>query len=103
MSKPVSVNVNTFGKSNIKLSDSEISNIIINNFDLSPYSIQEEFNLRKPIYSNSACYGNFGRIPKIVNKVFESPYNGKTEILVELFPWEKLDLIDKMKRLFKYE
>ena len=103
MSKPVSVNVNTFGKSNIKLSDSEISNIIINNFDLSPYSIQEEFNLRKPIYSNSACYGHFGRIPKIVNKVFESPYNGKTEILVELFPWEKLDLIDKMKRLFKYE
>ena len=101
ISSPVSVNVNTFGKSKIKYNDAEIGNIISKNFDLSPYGIQKTLKLRNPIYKETACYGHFGRTPKKIKKVFESPYNGKITKEVELFSWEKLDLVSKLKKIFK--
>ena len=100
LSHPVSVNVNTFGKSKINFSDAQIAQVISKNFDLSTYNIQKTLKLRDPIYKETASYGHFGRKPIKVLKIFESPYNGRVEKKVELFTWEKLDLIKKMKELF---
>ena len=100
LSNPVSININTFGKSNLKLKDSEIGKILKNKFDLSPFGIQEKLNLRDPIYKESASYGHFGRLSQNVTKIFNSPYNGLVKKEVELFPWEKLDLIAKIKKIF---
>ena len=98
---PVSINVNTFGTSKVKHNDSEISDMISKNFDFSPYNIQETLNLRQPIFTETASYGHFGRVPIIKNKVFLSPYNGEIEKVVELFTWEKLDLVSKIKNIFR--
>ena len=101
VSEPVSIYINTFNGCKLKMSDSQISEVLINNFKLTPYSIQEKLKLRDPIYKETASYGHFGRKPKIVEKTFESPYNGVVKKKVELFPWEKLDLIDDLKKIFK--
>ena len=65
-----------------------------------PYAIETRLKLRNPIYSETAAYGHMGREPKTLVKVFESPYNGKVAREVELFTWEKLDLVDQFKNLF---
>ena len=101
LKNPVSININTFGKSKINLSDSEIALIVKQNFDLSPYKIQEELKLRNPIFKETAVYGHFGRDPQKVKKIFSSPYNGKKEIEVELFSWEKLNIVKKIKDIFE--
>jgi S-adenosylmethionine synthetase len=98
--KPTSIFVDTYGRSNVKLTDGAIAKKVEQLFDMRPYAIEERLKLRNPIYLESAAYGHMGKDPKMVTKVFESPYNGKIEKTVELFTWEKLDMVDKVKAAF---
>ncbi len=98
---PTSIFVDTYGTSNVDLTDSEIAKKLETLFDLTPYGIEQRLKLRTPIYAETASYGHMGRIPKKVKKVFESPYNGKIVHEVELFPWEKLDAVSLLHSSFK--
>ncbi len=98
--KPTSIYVDTFGTSKVAISDGEIAKKIAELFDMRPFAIEERLKLRNPIYLETAAYGHMGKTPKKVTKVFESPYNGRIEKEVELFTWEKLDMIDKVKSVF---
>ncbi len=100
VARPVSICVNTFGKSHVKMSDSEIAEKIGDIFDMRPKAIEERLQLRKPIYAETASYGHFGRKPQKMTKHFTSRYEGNKDIEVELFTWEKLDYIDKVKSAF---
>jgi S-adenosylmethionine synthetase len=100
VAKPTSLCVNTYGKANVKMTDGEISNLIMKLFDLRPVAIEERLQLRNPIYFETAAYGHMGKTPKTVTKVFESPYNGRIEKEVTLFTWERLDAVDEVKRAF---
>ena len=101
VAKPMGIYVNTFGTSNCKMSDSEISNIITNNIGMTPYDIENRLKLRNPIYLDTASYGHMGRKPSVIKKEFSS-LDGKSKSFdVEIFTWEKLDMIDKIKELIK--
>jgi len=65
-----------------------------------PFAIEARLKLRNPIYLETAAYGHMGKTPRIVKKVFASPYNGRIETEVELFTWEKLDMVDEVKKAF---
>ncbi len=98
--EPTSIFVDTYGTSKLNLSDGEIAQKVSALFDMRPFAIEERLKLRSPIYLESAAYGHMGKEPKTVTKVFESPYNGKVEMEVELFTWEKLDTVDQVKAAF---
>ena len=100
VAKPVGVYVETRGTAIAGLSDSAISEKIQAIFDLRPAAIEQRLKLRNPIYRETAAYGHMGRQPQKVTKVFESPYNGRIEVEVELFTWEKLDYVDQIKKAF---
>ncbi len=100
VAEPVGVFVDTYGKSNIDLSDGEIANKIKEIFDLRPAAIEQRLKLRNPIYLETAAYGHMGRKPQTIKKVYKSTYFGDKEIEVELFTWEKLDYVDKIKSAF---
>jgi S-adenosylmethionine synthetase len=100
VAKPVGVYVETKGTALPELTDSLISDKIQEIFDLRPAAIEQRLKLRNPIYRETAAYGHMGRQPQTVTKVFESPYNGRIETQVELFTWEKLDYVDKIKSVF---
>ncbi|HND96561.1 MAG: methionine adenosyltransferase [Chitinophagaceae bacterium] len=100
VAKPTSINVNTFGTANVNLTDGQISRIVENLFDMRPYFIEQRFKLRNPIYSETAAYGHMGRKPQIVEKTFVSPDGKKVTKKVELFTWEKLDYVNKVKKAF---
>ena len=99
VSKPMAVYVNTNGTSKVKFSDSEISKIVSNLFDLRPYFIEQRLKLRSPIYQETAAYGHMGRKPEIKKKNFISTSGELKEFEVELFTWEKLDYVNKIKVL----
>ena len=99
ISKPIGVYVNTYNTSKVKKSDSEIAEIVINLFDLRPYFIEKRLKLRNPIYRETASYGHMGRKPEIVTKNFISSTGDFKEIEVELFTWERLDYVEKIKEL----
>lgn len=99
--EPLSLFVNTYGTAKIDHTDSEIADQLKATFSFTPYAIESRLKLRNPIYSETAAYGHMGREPKTLVKVFESPYNGKVAREVELFTWEKLDLVNDLKTLFK--
>jgi len=101
VAKPMNIFVNTYGKSNVSISDSEIAVKVEELFDMRPKAIEERLKLRNPIYEETAAYGHMGREPKKVIKKFESPYFDNIEIEVELFTWEKLDYVEKVKAAFK--
>ena len=101
VSSPTSILVDTYGKSKVSFSDSEISEKLSKIFDLTPYGIEERLKLRNPIYSETAAYGHMGRLPQKLIKTFDSPYSGKVSKEVELFTWEKLDYINKIKKTFQ--
>ena len=101
VAKPVALYVNTYGTSKVDLSDGDISEILLDLFDLRPYSIEKLFDLRKPIYLETASYGHMGRKPQKVKKSFINSENKLVEFDLELFKWEKLDFVDKLKKLFK--
>ena len=101
IAEPVALYVNTYYTSRINFSDGDISEMLIGLFDLRPYSIEKLFDLRKPIYLETAAYGHMGREPKKVKKTFVNSENKFVEFDLELFNWEKLDYVDKIKKLFK--
>jgi len=99
--KPISVNVNTFGKNNVKLSDGEIAKKISTMFDLSPRAIERELKLRNPIYFETASYGHMGRTPQKVKKEFSSRYmKDPIRMEVELFTWEALNHVETIRKEF---
>ena len=100
VAEPLNLYINTYGKSNVKLSDSEIANRISTLFDMRPKAIEERLKLRNPIYSETASYGHMGRTPQVVTKQFGSRYEETKTIEVELFTWEKLDYVGAIKKLF---
>lgn len=100
VAKPVSIYVNTYGHSNIDATDGEIAAKIANLYDLSPKGIENRLKLRQPIFSETAAYGHVGRKYETVEKVFTSRYHETKKIPVELFTWEKLDLVDRIKEIF---
>ena len=101
IAEPVAFYVNTFNSSKINFSDGDISEMLFSLFDLRPYSIEKLFDLRKPIYLETAAYGHMGRKPQKVKKTFVNSENKFVEFDLELFKWEKLDYVDKIKKLFK--
>ncbi len=100
VAKPTSINVNTFGSAKVNMNDGEISRVVESIFDMRPYFIEKRLKLRNPIYSETAAYGHMGREPKIVEKTFVSPDGKKVTKKVELFTWEKLDYVGKVKKAF---
>ena len=101
VAKPMNIFVNIFGRANVKMTDGEIAEKIWNLFDMRPKAIEERLKLRNPIYLETASYGHMGRKPQVVTKTFTSRYNPEPTICeVELFTWEKLDYVDKVKEAF---
>lgn len=101
VNKPMNIFVNTFGRSNVKISDGEIADKIWELFDMRPKAIEDRLKLRHPIYLETASYGHMGRTPQTVRKTFHSRYNAEPVVCdVELFTWEKLDYTDKVKAAF---
>ena len=100
VAKPTSIAINTYGTAKVGLSDGEIAKQVYDLFDLTPYAIEQRLKLRNPIYTETAAYGHMGRQPQTVTKKFSSPYNGEITKEVELFTWEKLDHVEKVKAQF---
>ena len=97
---PLSIFVNNFGKKKVNFTDAEIAEKVGQIFTLRPYAIEQRLKLRNPIYEETAAYGHMGRKPEIKVKHFESKYAGDKDIEVELFTWEKLDYVDRVKEAF---
>ena len=95
------INVNTYGTGKVNMSDSEIAKIVEGLFDMRPYFIEQRLKLRSPIYSETAAYGHMGRKNEKVKKTFKSPEGKVVKLEVELFTWEKLNYVDKVKKAFK--
>ncbi len=100
VAEPVSLYVNTRNSANVAMSDAEISEIVKNLFDMRPNAIEKRLKLRAPIYQETASYGHVGREPRKVTKTFESKYEPTKTIEVELFTWEKLDMVDTIRKAF---
>lgn len=100
VAQPTSINVNTYGTSNVKMNDAEIAEKVSTIFDMRPYFIENRLKLRNPIYSETAAYGHMGRNPQLVEKTFVSPDGKIVKRKVELFTWEKLDYVGKVKKAF---
>ena len=101
VAKPMGIFLNTFGTSKLSLSDSELAKVVEEIFDMRPYFIEKRLKLRNPIYTETAAYGHMGRKSKTVSKTFNSPNGESKTIVVELFTWEKLDMVDKIKSKIK--
>lgn len=100
VAQPTSINVNTFGTAKVQLTDGQIGKIVESIFDMRPYFIEQRLKLRTPMYSETAAYGHMGRKNEVVTKEFTLP-NGKVKkVKVELFTWEKLDYVTKVKKAF---
>ncbi|MEG0505840.1 MAG: methionine adenosyltransferase domain-containing protein, partial [Raoultibacter sp.] len=100
VARPINIYVNTYGRSNVSISDGEIAKVIEDLFDLRPKAIEDRLKLRNPIYQETAAYGHMGREPQTIVKRFKSRYEGNKDVEVELFTWEKLDYVDKVKAAF---
>jgi S-adenosylmethionine synthetase len=100
VAKPMNIYVNTYGRSCVKMSDSEIAKKIEELFDLRPKDIERTLKLRQPMYLETAAYGHMGRQSETVKKTFTSHYHETKTIDVELFTWEKLDRVDDIRRAF---
>ncbi|WNM20018.1 methionine adenosyltransferase [Flavobacterium capsici] len=100
VAKPTSINVNTYGTAKVNMTDGEISKVVETIFDMRPYFIEQRLKLRNPIYSETAAYGHMGRKPETVSKTFQLPNGAPKTVIVELFTWEKLDFVDKIKTAF---
>ena len=103
VAEPVSIYVNTYGTSHVNLADGEIARQIKHLFDLRPRAIEERLKLRAPIYEETAAYGHMGRQPRRITKTFHSKYNKTISCEVELFTWEKLDYVDRIREAFHIE
>ena len=102
VARPMGIYINTYGTAKVSLNDGEIARKVEQIFDMRPYAIEQRLKLRNPIYSETAAYGHMGRKNEIVTKVFEGTDGTKLELQVELFTWEKLDFVDKVKESFGF-
>ena len=100
VAKPVSICVNTYGKSRVNMTDGEIADMVGKLFDLRPKAIERKLKLRQPIFSETAAYGHVGRQYEVKEKTFPSRYHETKVMKVELFTWEKLDMVDTIKKAF---
>jgi S-adenosylmethionine synthetase len=100
VAEPVSLYINTYGKSKVAISDAEIAERVLKIFDMRPYAIEQRLKLRNPIYAETASYGHMGRTPRTVTKCYETRYEPYRCYEVELFTWEKLDFVEKVKAEF---
>lgn len=100
VAKPMGIYINTYGTSKVGKTDGEIAKIVEELFDMRPYFIEQRLKLRNPIYSETAAYGHMGRKPETVTKTFRTPNGEEKVVTVELFTWEKLDFVDKVKAAF---
>lgn len=100
VAQPISIFVDTYGTSHVSETDAEIAQHIMRLFDLRPYAIEQRLKLRLPIYEETAAYGHMGREPKTITKTFDNRYEGRKDIEVELFTWEKLDYQDRIRQAF---
>lgn len=101
VAQPMGIYVNTHGTAKVQLTDGEIAKKVEAIFDMRPYFIEERLQLRNPIYSETAAYGHMGRKSEKVKKEFRSPEGKVVSKEVELFTWEKLDYVDKVKAAFQ--
>lgn len=101
VARPVGLYVNTYGTAKVHMTDGEIARKIEKVFDMRPYFIEQRFKLRTPIYSETAAYGHMGREPRTVEKVFNKGKKNEMKMKVELFPWEKLDYVEAVRKAFK--
>lgn len=101
VAKPCGLYINTYGTAKVDLNDGEIARKVEQIFDLRPFAIEQRLKLRNPIYSETAAYGHMGRQPKVVTKVFNKGKDTEKKVEVELFTWEKLDYVEKVKKAFK--
>ena len=99
--EPMGIFIDTYGTSKVDLSDGEIAQKVAQLFDMRPAAIEERLKLRQPMYSETAAYGHMGRKNEVVNKTFEQPDGSSKTLEVELFTWEKLDYLDKVKDAFQ--
>ncbi|HMI07539.1 MAG TPA: methionine adenosyltransferase [Flavobacterium sp.] len=100
VAKPMGIYINSYGTSKVNLTDGEIAKKVEAIFDMRPYFIEQRLKLRNPIYSETAAYGHMGRKPETVTKNFTTPYGVVKTVTVDLFTWEKLDFVDKVKAEF---
>ena len=100
VAKPVSIYVNTYGRSHVNMTDGEIAKVISKMFDLRPKAIERSLKLRQPMYLETAAYGHMGRKNEVIKKKFTSFYHETKVMTVELFTWEKLDCVDRIKKEF---
>jgi S-adenosylmethionine synthetase len=100
VAKPCGLFIDTYGTAKVKLTDGEIAKKVSEIFDLRPYAIEQRLKLRNPIYSETAAYGHMGRESKVVTKTFNKGKKLEKSVEVELFTWEKLDYVDKVKAAF---
>ena len=100
VAKPLNIYVDPYGRSRVNMTDGEIAKKIDELIDLRPKAIEERLKLRNPIYTETAAYGHMGRKPEVVTKSFRSRYEGDKDVTVELFTWEKLDYVDKVREAF---
>jgi S-adenosylmethionine synthetase len=101
VAKPMGIFIDTYGTSNLNMTDGEIAKEVEQIFDMRPYAIETRFNLRTPIYSETAAYGHMGRTPETVEKEFTDGSGKTIKMEVKLFPWEELDYVAKVKETFK--
>jgi len=100
VAKPMGIFVDTYGTAKVNMTNGEIAKKVEELFDMRPYFIEQRLKLRNPIYSETAAYGHMGRTPRKVTKTFTNPYGDTKTVTVELFTWEKLDFVDKVKAAF---
>jgi len=100
VAKPCGLFIDTYGTSKVDLSDGEIARKVEKIFDMRPYAIEQRLKLRNPIYAETAAYGHMGREPKVVTKVFNKGKDNEKKVEVELFTWEKLDMVNEVKKAF---
>ena len=98
--KPINIYVNTYGRGKVGMTDGEIAQKIGEMYDLRPKAIEKKFGLRNPIYFETAAYGHMGRQYEVKEKTFESRYHETKVMQVELFTWEKLDDVERIKQAF---
>lgn len=101
VAQPMGIYINTYGSAKVELSDGEIAKKVEGIFDMRPYFIEQRLKLRNPIYSETSAYGHMGRKNELVEKSFYSPDGKMVKKKVELFTWEKLDYVDKIKKAFR--
>ena len=100
VAKPMGIYVNTFGTSKVNMPDGKIAQVVEKIFDMRPYAIETRLKLRSPIYSETAAYGHMGRKNEVVTKAFKGADGKEKKVKVELFTWEKLDMVKEIKKAF---